>query len=700
MMPSDAYFDYLDTTKAFAFNPPIRIEENKLPQLPRNWLTRFEKLHPRFRGKLNKHIGLDSNYRFKDELINTLKPVYFLLTDGLTEQRFQLSKEEKDYALTELSEDIGECSGGFHIRLNHVMFKISKPQNMSQLLHTFREGLVIDFAMSLRAYVHSTNNISGLANTAGFGVRQLGSSNDINGKTPTEKDLESLKAFFHRRFQPYLLPQLLCNFCQVYLRGYYRGRLYDESYKTSEVKLSLKVIQNFLTKPLGNFTDYIITKKKLNPAGVPLTLILDINWTKIAILFYDELNAMGLYKTYPAPETPEERNLQTYNQLLKSNDLGESINNHIEMLLFEKNKASLIEYYTKLLEKCNRNHKIQMLRNKQLMQKVLEHTFTCFYRPLLNLIKQLPAKSLLQEALSIPANTSMLNFLHARILIRKDDDEERNAQDILETIFILHLAMQTPDEQLPPALFDQSPGDIIELIMDIYNFQPKFIQDTCLYWQQHIESAIMRTPESERNNLDYSPLFRIRLLHPHNFTAGSIPLNDNMETLFTLAKQTPLLANELLQIAHYHILLMRSEKTIEHNIKLLICLLHANLPFTEATVFNKFLAQMFNCFTDAIKSDERNLVLPPITSWFGFFKYLTEANIANPAHIALSALTTLQQNGQQVLSQTEYDSLKRLPLFGHSRLFFPFNRFRKKTPLQVALSAVKHSRSCELDFSH
>ena len=193
---------------------------------------------------LKQHIGVDSTYTYKADLISTLILVFYRLNGQFDSQLGLLSDDEKSMILSKLTEDIEHCTPGFHDRVTEIVLSMSQPQNFAQLLQVVRENLVIKTAAQLTKEVHATNTIINKANVAGYGVRPRNQTDSYVGIITDTKIFESLSQTFQQELTPFHLVSLLEDALRGVLSGVYTGK--KEGYATDAVKKMLGVIQQFL----------------------------------------------------------------------------------------------------------------------------------------------------------------------------------------------------------------------------------------------------------------------------------------------------------------------------------------------------------------------------------------------------------------------------------------------------------------------
>lgn len=94
---------------------------------------------------LDKHIGEQSTYTFKPQLLESLGTLYALFAHPKT------THEQKQMIASGINEDVNECTPGFNNRVNFIIIRFNMPQNMDELIALARFHLVNRIASIIAA---------------------------------------------------------------------------------------------------------------------------------------------------------------------------------------------------------------------------------------------------------------------------------------------------------------------------------------------------------------------------------------------------------------------------------------------------------------------------------------------------------------------------------------------------------------------
>src|SRR3990167_10894847 len=82
----------------------------------------------RFFKELDRHVGPQSTYSLKPQLLESLSTLYVLFTHPKT------IHEQKQLIASRIPEDVSQCSPGFTDRVNFVITLFNMPQNVDELI--------------------------------------------------------------------------------------------------------------------------------------------------------------------------------------------------------------------------------------------------------------------------------------------------------------------------------------------------------------------------------------------------------------------------------------------------------------------------------------------------------------------------------------------------------------------------------------
>src|ERR1043165_5174924 len=137
-MPTSYVFNsVLNLKKCFQNTPPPTLSIDDLPQLPKDWLSELENQCRKIRPNLEKniflkHVGPSSKYKLKAVLLKQVSFIFYQISNQLLPVSV---KHESSKLLLQLTEDINECTAGFHIRVNKLINSLQVPDTLEQLLY-------------------------------------------------------------------------------------------------------------------------------------------------------------------------------------------------------------------------------------------------------------------------------------------------------------------------------------------------------------------------------------------------------------------------------------------------------------------------------------------------------------------------------------------------------------------------------------
>ncbi len=198
-----------------AYQPSPVMDASELPTPSKQWLNDLQKIicaaNPRLLPNcLNKHLGA-SDYQAKNLLKEQLQIIYHRLQGNLDAKLGKLSPDNYQALLCKLTEEINNCSAGFHNRINIIVDSFQQPRNLDELLYIVRKRLVENVATHLSNEVHAWNRVSVVAATDGLGIKANLSNDIYSGNLAEPKIRQALQKKFTKYFTPFYLPNLLIN---------------------------------------------------------------------------------------------------------------------------------------------------------------------------------------------------------------------------------------------------------------------------------------------------------------------------------------------------------------------------------------------------------------------------------------------------------------------------------------------------------
>ncbi len=279
-----------------AYQPPPVIDASDLPTLSKHWLDNFQEiictagLMP---DCFNKHLGYASDYPAKNLLKEQLQLIYHRLQGNLDSKLGKLSPDKRHALLCKLTEEINNCSAGFHNRVNIIVDSFQQPRNLDELLYIVRKRLVENVATQLSQEVHAWNRVSVIAATDGLGIKANLSDDIHHGSLSESKIRRALQQMFARYFTPFFLPNLLINAFKELIPEL-------ENEKQSENGLCLQT-QEKITSLIKQFLPEFINENPKNskdPNSWKYYFKTKINKKDPFIFRFTDINCEKLYKSF------------------------------------------------------------------------------------------------------------------------------------------------------------------------------------------------------------------------------------------------------------------------------------------------------------------------------------------------------------------------------------------------------------------
>lgn len=343
----------LNLDKIFQCTPPPKIDFSKLPELPKDWRAQLEAIFYQTdkhleKKSLERHLGADSSYELKKILAEQLQLIYYRLQGELDTELGELSDDHRIALLNKLTEELTQCTPGFHNRINVIVDSFQKPCNLDQLLYMLRKRIVEDVASELTNEVHSWNQVSIIAATEGLGVEPNFPNDPYSGALSSDEIARALRETFQKKFTPFNLPCLLSHALMGLI-----PELEVEKDKATGLCLEttekiVALIKCYLPHSVAPdpldwqkyFNIYTDEQDELN------VYIVNVNWNVMYRYFYQELSKGNYFK-----QVPEIHNLidsAYYNLSLREPDPTDHESSYINQLFEEKNYFELLHQLSKL----------------------------------------------------------------------------------------------------------------------------------------------------------------------------------------------------------------------------------------------------------------------------------------------------------------------------------------------------------------
>lgn len=239
----------------------------------------------RFFKALDEHVGEQSTYSSKSEVLKSLATLYTVFTHP------KATHEVKQLIASRIKEDVSQCSPGFANRVNYLIIGLNAPQNRDELLANVRFALVDRIAGIMAAKnaegIHVHNRVIAVAQSAGFGVWPINTgdvylragSSDITDETIIQR----VQTGFANHFQLFGLVNALREqlVALIAKHGYTGKRALDSEYALEEYKKFHECIKLFIP----------ISMEALFEIDPDSSKILDIDWQQVKQALLQELRA-------------------------------------------------------------------------------------------------------------------------------------------------------------------------------------------------------------------------------------------------------------------------------------------------------------------------------------------------------------------------------------------------------------------------
>lgn len=295
----------------FAYQPSPEIDVSKLPILAKDWLDDLQKIICAETRELPKnifdrHVGKNAEYFAKAPLLAYLKLIYHRLQGDLDLQLGALSANERLGIINKLTEEIKQCSEGFHNRVNIIVDSFFKPRNLAELLYTVRKKLVEEVASTLTNEIHAWNYVSAIAAKDGLVVKANFPDDPYSGALSVTSIRHALKQAFYEKFTSFNLPDLLIAAFRELIPELEREKNSENGIVWQTQEKIKKLIQVFLPdyinmetpnkgKDPKNWENYFT--KHYNKNDLLFFSFNNLNWKKIRLSFCDALSKQNYFIT-------------------------------------------------------------------------------------------------------------------------------------------------------------------------------------------------------------------------------------------------------------------------------------------------------------------------------------------------------------------------------------------------------------------
>ena len=228
-----------------------------------------------FFKELDRHVGLQSTYSLKPQLLESLSTLYVLFLHPTT------THEQTQLIALRIKEDVDQCSPGFTDRVNFTITLFNMPQNRDELIAQVRFKLVDRIAGIIAANnpqgIHVHNRVIEIARNTGFGVWSINTEDfysHVGSQNLSDEDIiRRIQTGFANHFQLFALVNALRNELEalIAVTGYQGKRRLDKAYELEEYKKFSESINCFIPISMDELleTDTLSSK------------VTDINWQNV-----------------------------------------------------------------------------------------------------------------------------------------------------------------------------------------------------------------------------------------------------------------------------------------------------------------------------------------------------------------------------------------------------------------------------------
>lgn len=262
--------------------------------LPSDWLNQLSTMCSKIlelseadagalKTNFQRHVGSDSTYSLKKEVLEGLEVIYMRLSAS---GKNALNDSSKAAIAYKLKEGAGACTAGFHDRVNDLVMMFSIPQSLDAHLSRIRYDIIDKVARQATDEVHAHNQFYVQASVIGYGVTPPNQNDTYRGQVPIEQIRNNINAAFNSDYKcPLILDKLIEGIKSV---------LHTE-YEYTGLK---KEPAHYYSGEYGKFFEYL--GKILGPEcdGIPAAEylivnsndeVVDLNWAKIKETLFNKL---------------------------------------------------------------------------------------------------------------------------------------------------------------------------------------------------------------------------------------------------------------------------------------------------------------------------------------------------------------------------------------------------------------------------
>ncbi len=245
------------------------------------WYHKFVRLCGAEEQAFERHVGQTSDYNLKPQLVSSLKFLYAILSGALNvvDPSFVLEHDQKVAMIAKIHEGIGQCSQGFHARIDSLLDGNSQ-KTIDALLSQIRKNIVERTANQHTSEVHANNRFFIISESMGMGVEPKLRNDPYRGAIDDAEIRQYLQEAFKKHYQPFTVLLDLKDMLAGSFDGYTGKSTDPNGYQAGMYKPGLSCLQSIFNEAEPNY-DYLITNDD--------DLIIDINWNLILTKLWDKL---------------------------------------------------------------------------------------------------------------------------------------------------------------------------------------------------------------------------------------------------------------------------------------------------------------------------------------------------------------------------------------------------------------------------
>ena len=238
-----------------------------------------------FFKNLDRHLGPQSTYSLKPQLLDSFRTLYILFTHPTT-------SDDKRYLIaSRIHDNVEQCTAGFTNQVNYLITLFNMPQNQDELIAQVRFKLVDKIARIIAAKntqgIHVHNRVIVVARGAGLGVWPINTGDvylHTGSQNISDEDIISrLQMGFANHFQLFALLNALRDELEALIvpHGYQGKRDLKNDYKQEEYEKFFECLNRFVPMQMGELLEIDEMSGKIT----------DINWQYVKHQLLQKLRA-------------------------------------------------------------------------------------------------------------------------------------------------------------------------------------------------------------------------------------------------------------------------------------------------------------------------------------------------------------------------------------------------------------------------